>query len=197
MCKTNETSFSCECINNFTGPVCKHHASFPDSTILNTKKIIDSIYSLTDFFKTKTWKLIYQASRDGYRAYDFHLKCDNFSNTITLIKTENSYVFGGFTTQTWNHCACFKSDEKAFLFSLVNFKNKPTKFNVYDASNAIYAYREYAATFGYGYDLSIADESNINTNSYSKPRSYYLSNKNLLAGSAKFKPVDIETYTIY
>ncbi len=198
LCKANETSFSCKCINNFTGPFCNYHESFPDSTILNTKTIIDTIYDLTNF-KSKAWKLIYKASKHGFRAHDFHLKCDNYSNTFTLIKTDNLYVFGGYTTQTWNNCGifgCFKTDKQAFLISLVNLKNVPIKFTLFDEFSAIYAYSKYGPTFGYGYDLNIADESNINTNSYSKPRSYSIENINILAGSYKFKTIDIETYTI-
>jgi hypothetical protein len=32
-------------------------------------------------------KLIYRASRDSFAASSFHSKCDNISNTVTIIKT--------------------------------------------------------------------------------------------------------------
>ena len=31
-------------------------------------------------------KLIYRGSEDGFRAEDFHRKCDGVSNTLTFIK---------------------------------------------------------------------------------------------------------------
>ena len=37
--------------------------------------------------KVKGLKLIYRGSRDGFKAIDFHTKCDNQGPTISIIKS--------------------------------------------------------------------------------------------------------------
>ena len=94
---------------------------------MTNKQTIEDLYNLTKFEK-KQWKLIYRGSRDGFSANVFHSKCDNNPNTLTLIKTTKSYVFGGFTRRTWNpKIDYYVDDSEAFLISLVNYKNKPVK----------------------------------------------------------------------
>jgi hypothetical protein len=44
-------------------------------------------------------KLIYRASIDGFAASSFHSKCDNISNTVTIIETISNSVFGGYIHQ--------------------------------------------------------------------------------------------------
>ena len=50
-----------------------------------------------------SYDLIYKASRDGDKSENFHSKCDNMKNTLIIIKSKNGKIFGGFTTQLWNH----------------------------------------------------------------------------------------------
>jgi hypothetical protein len=40
--------------------------------------------------------LLYRATRDGFDASSFHSKCDGKANTVTIIKTDSNYVFGGY-----------------------------------------------------------------------------------------------------
>jgi hypothetical protein len=48
------------------------------------------------------WSLLYRGSMDGFRAKDFHLKCDNESSTLTIIKVNGSdFIFGGYTEAEW------------------------------------------------------------------------------------------------
>ncbi len=69
--------------------------------------------------KIKQLKKLYQATIDGDGPINFHLKCDNIPNTLTLIKSEGGNRFGGFTAQTWESSnSKFKGDKYAFLFSL-------------------------------------------------------------------------------
>ena len=65
--------------------------------------------------------LLYKASRDGDKAKDFHSKCDNFKNTLILIKTKKGLRFGGFTCQKWDGNGD-KKDKNAFCFSIDKFK---------------------------------------------------------------------------
>jgi len=71
---------------------------------------------------------LYRATRDGFRAKDFHRKCDNFENTLVVIKSTEGNVFGGFASKPWNSTPTVGSkkgyvpDQSAFIFSLVNKK---------------------------------------------------------------------------
>jgi hypothetical protein len=65
------------------------------------------------------YKLIYRATENGEDAKDFHEKCDDFEGTLTLIKTKEDKIFGGYTSLSWDpENESEKKDELAFVFSL-------------------------------------------------------------------------------
>ena len=68
--------------------------------------------------------LLFSASRDGWRAFDFHLRCDGKGPTLSLFRTENNECVGGFTMAQWSSPSEpeFKKDKSAFLFNLNNDK---------------------------------------------------------------------------
>jgi hypothetical protein len=74
------------------------------------------------------WKMIYKGTRDGFGAKDFHRKCDNHPNTITIISA-NNHTFGGFTSIPWHSRDTSSYDPNAFLFSLDTKSGKFTKYN--------------------------------------------------------------------
>jgi hypothetical protein len=143
---------------------------------------------------------LYQASRDGFKASDFHSKANGVQGTLTLIKTVDNFIFGGYTVADWNGVTS-TIDPNAFIFSFVNSFNKPVKMNVKPSYNSIYATTSYGPTFGGGYDIYISDQSNINTNSYSNIYSYEMPSfgytTSLLAGSYNFKTFEIEVYSVF
>ena len=62
----------------------------------------------------KGYKLLFRASDNGYGIKDFHSKCDNKNNTVTLVKTMLGRRFGGFTDQTWDQNNSNKSGSNGF-----------------------------------------------------------------------------------
>ena len=46
------------------------------------------------------WRLCYRASSDGWRAKDFHSKCNNQGSTVVIVQVGN-FLFGGYTTKDW------------------------------------------------------------------------------------------------
>ena len=48
------------------------------------------------------WRLIYRASEHGYTGSSFHLYCDDKGPTLIVIKSSEGWIFGGYTTQSWN-----------------------------------------------------------------------------------------------
>ena len=41
--------------------------------------------------------LLYRGSIDSFSTSKFHEKCNNKGETLTIIKTEDNYIFGGYT----------------------------------------------------------------------------------------------------
>lgn len=142
-------------------------STFVGGSILNREQV----NQLTNWYGTG-WKLLYKASRDGWQGSDFHSKCDNKGETVTVIKV-NNYVFGGYLGASWilhnNYIQC----QKASLFTLVNpYGIVPTSFNIVNISYAANG-SNFGPTFGTGHDLHIASSANNNTSSYSSfPYSY-------------------------
>ena len=105
------------------------------------EKLINEDNNLT--IKKLELKLLYRATRDGGSSLQFHKKCDDINNTITLVKTKTGYIFGGFTTKKWNGNE-YKNDDKAFCFSFDLNK----KYNSKKTNNSIYCSRGIGPCFG-------------------------------------------------
>ena len=171
---------------------------FKNSTILTNEKSL-VLCNLTNISSNKSWTLLYQASRDGFKASDFHSKVNGIQGTLTIIKTVDNFVFGGYTEADWGSNS-YQLDQNSFIFSLINNYNIPVKMNIKQNYYAIVAYSYYGPTFGQGYDFYISDLSNANTNSYSYINSFELpsfaSSTSLLANSYNFKTFEIEVYSV-
>ena len=183
--------------------------SFMDSKIINESLSpkLDGLLT-KKYLNGRKWSLLYQGSRDGFGASDFHSHCDNKPNTLTIVKSRNGNIFGGFTRAEWKSTISWEYDKKAFVFSLVNKENKPMLFE--QRSDGIYqnsttSFKEHGPEFAEGHDIFIADDSNSNTRSFSNlgktythPDYQYGSEKakTILAGSHFFQVQEIEVFRI-
>ena len=69
--------------------------------------------------QTKTYKLLFRGSRDGFRARVFHKLCDNQGSTLCLVQSDTNNVFGGFTSIPWKSVGEFKrSKGDTFVFKV-------------------------------------------------------------------------------
>ena len=133
---------------------------FKTSLILNE----DESASIFQMIQHTDLNLIYRASRDGFSASKFHLKCDGKSNTVTIIKNNLNYVFGGFTSAKWSSSCNYSPDSNAFIFSLRrNGISCSHKFMVTYVHRAIYNDPNYGPSFGF--DIRLIDNSNVNRGS--------------------------------
>ncbi len=118
--------------------------------------------------KSSKMNLLFRATRDGFTSKAFHSKCDGKGNTITNIKSNLNYVFGGYASSAWNSFGSFINDPNAFLFSLrrdgVSFKDK---FTVKQAQYALIGNTGYGPIFGGGGDIYICNQSNAKIGSSS------------------------------
>jgi hypothetical protein len=46
---------------------------------------------------------LWRGSRDGFRARNFHSRCDGHANTLTVILDTDGNIFGGFSPLEWGH----------------------------------------------------------------------------------------------
>jgi hypothetical protein len=50
------------------------------------------LIDLCEFSQNDKWSLLYRGTRDGFGSNDFHSRCDGHSNTLTILKVENTFV---------------------------------------------------------------------------------------------------------
>jgi len=171
------------------------------SIVLNADQM-DELMKLCGFKRNQKFSLLYRATLDGFSANAFHLKCDNHINTLTIIKTVDSYVFGGYTEAAWSSRDSFKADSNAFLFSLINDEKQSRILKCKMPQYAIECNSNLGPTFGRN-DLHISNKSNENVFShsnlgtaYNHPYFDYGTNeaRKYLAGKFSFQTVEIEVF---
>lgn len=111
-------------------------------------------------------QLLFRASRDGWDGEEFHKWCDNKGGTITLIKTLEGRICGGYASVNWKtkglfkgmataliastpghkSAANFKEDLMSYLFSVDHQRRLPIK----DAKWAVRCERRWGPCFGTG-----------------------------------------------
>lgn len=143
---------------------------------------------------------------------DFHAKCDSITATITVIKSKNGCIFGGYTQKAWqpsNRVPFTKLDSEAFIFSLVNKTKTTAKIQCAPKREAIICRKNMGPCFGLE-DISICSDSNINMDSFSNILNCYtlvldVKSKNLksveitsdfFTGSKYFETAEIETFEV-
>ncbi len=168
-------------------------SNFMGSSILNKEHITQ----LTQWYGPG-WKLLYKASRDGWQSTNFHAKCDNKGETVTVVQSGNN-IFGGHLGASWHGYGSFIRCNKASLFTLVNQHGiGPTKFNVSSHTHAGYGHPVDGPIFGGGSDLFIASNANTNFSSHSNFPSEYQDTtgkgKTLFAGAYNFLVTELEVF---
>ncbi|PFX14978.1 uncharacterized protein LOC111344133 isoform X2 [Stylophora pistillata] len=157
------------------------------------------------------WILCYRACTHGWAVSTFHSRCDGKRNTVTIVKV-GQYVFGGYTDIPWASSGGYGYTSKAFIFSLRNSRGlQPFKSMVIQPQYAIYKMSSFGPTFGYNYNIYIADNANsqMRASSYTKFSRYssgsYSSfpvgswrrdQSSILAGSQNFEITDWEVFYV-
>ena len=68
------------------------------------------------FLGGKRLSRVYQASKDGWSALDFHKQCDDLGSIVVVGKTENGDLLGGFNPAGWESRDDYRATPRAFLF---------------------------------------------------------------------------------
>jgi hypothetical protein len=177
-------------------------------TLLVPRGPVESLF-FSDFsgifagFGGKRFSLLWRGSRDDFRAADFHSRCDGHANTLTVILDTSGNVFGGFAPVEWDSSARPKADDslRSFLFTLKNPHNIPARrfaLKAGEKHRVIYCYYACGPCFG---DISVSDNCNANTDSYTFLGIAYtndtgLNGKTVFTGSYNFQVKEIEVFEI-
>jgi hypothetical protein len=217
ICTNNGNVYSCKCVDNFYGSNCQfqylplNSTTFINSTILTQERGISLLNLIRVPFYSRATR-VYQASKDGFGARDFHSKVDGILGTLTVVKSTYGNIFGGFTSLSWGLPSEYYSDPSAYIFSLVNQQNNYSyifnQISTYQSNPfySIYTNPLSGPSFGGSHDFGISDQSNSKNNSFSRlgysyqaPLNYTFSSdqaNSFLAGSRNFQTLEVEVYTI-
>jgi hypothetical protein len=167
-------------------------------------RIISDFPEIFAEFRGKQISFLWRGSRDGFKAKEFHRRCDGHSNTLTVILDTEGNVFGGFTPVEWESKYRFKVDDslKSFLFTLKNPRNIPARIFPLEAekkNQAIGCYSEWGPQFGN--DIAVSDSCNPTTENgtylgVSYTNDTGLDNDIVFTGSQKFQVTEVEVFEI-
>ena len=82
-------------VQDFFYPI---YSPFLRESVISEEKYDDKLREWCGDYK---WKLLYRASEHGYTAGSFHKYCDEKGPTLIMIKSNEGWIFGGYTTQSW------------------------------------------------------------------------------------------------
>lgn len=150
---------------------------------------------LSDFSSNPKLELLFQGSKHGFSSSQFHTLCNGKGPTLTLIRNDLGYLFGAFTSLSWNSNGSWYSDSTAFLFSF-DLQKKFTQFQ--NQSYAVYMDPNYGPTFGNGHDIYIASDCNSNTSSHvNMNTTYSLNDSKLEDMRGSNRNFRVEDYAVY
>ena len=98
--------------------------------------------------------LLYSGSIHGWRAIDFHSRCDDKGPTISLFKVKDGDCIGGYSKAKWTSDRCFIGDSAALLFNLSSCVHFPIK----KAKEALHCCKEWGPYYGMNGDLRARNE---------------------------------------
>ena len=108
------------------------------------------------FLQDKPLECVYQATRDGWSALDFHEAVDERGSAVVVVQTFlGNKVFGGHNPAGWRSTDDYVLSSAAFLWCLGSNNNKVVKFPILNSGNAaIFDYATSGPNFG-SVDLQI------------------------------------------
>ena len=104
----------------------------------------------TGWAKRPKLTLLFDSTRDGWTGPVFHQKCDGQGPTVSVCRTQNGTVCGGFTQVNWGSPnGAYQKDPSAFLFRLkLRGTAAPYRSGVGKRSHDVYCNTNYGPTFG-------------------------------------------------
>jgi hypothetical protein len=195
-------------ISDSNHPRRNHRHRNPSSNLIASlpfkSVILNEIPSVLNEFEGKQWQLLYRGTADGFSSSAFHNKCNDQSNTVTIIETTNGFIFGGFTPIAWDSNNSSKADSthRSFLFTLKNPHNiAARKFALSNSSYAIYCPSSYGPIFGNSHDIYVANDCNATNSGDTHIGNGYANDTGIngvqvFTGEQYFTAKEVEVFTI-
>ena len=142
--------------------------------------------------------LIFKASEFNFSSEKFHLICDGLSPSLTIVKDNEGYIFGGYSTLAWKSKNCgsnyTEKRKNNFLFSIDKERIYPSK----TYTNSV----NFDISLGpcFGDDLKIVDQCNIKESISKLGKCYKISSEgelNSLTSKNSFKIIEYEVFHLY
>jgi hypothetical protein len=154
----------------------------------------------------KAFRLLWRASRDGFNARQFHIRCNGHANTLTLVKDVGENIFGGFTPIEWKD-GPKKSPGRSYGIEGANFSFLFTLKNPSGLAPMKFSCRLWANMFredmgpSFGDDIGIADNSDGNMESCTDLGHDYANytgrdGKTVFTGAYHFRSREIEVFEL-
>ena len=206
----NNQSLKSKKYRDINPPIPKEYEnSISESKIVEYDDIIFVENRIKDIYPKSNidFNLVYRASEDGDKSLDFHNKCDKIGPNLTVVKTKNGFIFGGFTVKNWEHLkrdininkpnlGSASRDSKAFGFCVnlqkIYNNERPDEF-------AIWCNRNFGPTFKNNF-FQIFDNCfkkggycSVKNNSHFSGQEY---DYEISGGESRFGVEDVEVYEI-
>lgn len=166
-----------------------------DSVIILTKKQQLQLQHWLKPLSQIKFELLFRATRDGERAADFIRMCNGKSPTLTIIKTTEGNIFGGYTEVKWEKTFTdeFRYDPNAFIFSFYN----NMKISPNNPNEAVKMGFNDGPKFGAGCDIYIPDKCITGRTGYTHTITYQTkTNYEINGGNYTFQVEDYEVFLI-
>ena len=161
-----------------------------DSNIIQNKDEKELILSWLNKTSIKT-NLLFNSKNDGDFLSTYFEKVKNKYPTLILIKSSNSYRFGGYTNLEWKCDGHWYKDDNSFIFS---FNTKQKYEADKNSSGHIFGRKD---LFQFGNDIRIYDKGTskndnfVGKSCYNSPENYQLN-----GGNQNFTVSSYEVYEI-
>jgi small nuclear ribonucleoprotein (snRNP)-like protein len=173
-----------------------------DSKIIESKDninfILDYIKQNDKTFNFNNIKLLFRGSRDGDRTKTCHELCDNKQNVLIIMKSEDDYIFGGYSKIGFkiNDNLDYKIDNNCFLFSL----NLKKIYPVIKDKEVICNLEEIRGLCFYGSLAFVDNFMNIYDNQFMSKIKLYFNGLNedfeMNGGNKHFRCKDLEVFQL-
>ncbi|KAH3764591.1 hypothetical protein Pelo_3520 [Pelomyxa schiedti] len=152
--------------------------AFPGSKILTTRELDNKLHDMVvcgegamgRTMANRKWRLLWRGSDHGFAAAKFHQLCDCMTPTLSIVRTTDNYVFGGYTHLQFDSKSVWKGGcgGRTFVYSLVRGGTTTGRIlRCKDHLHCIYCLSSSGPCYIGGVSLYICDNCNMQPHCYS------------------------------